>query len=356
MFGSASNYLTESDPMTILSGTARSSTKRTWFVPRRCLQTQAFSREDYAHLRRALLYVPSSSQKMLNKSLSTPVDTLIYDLEDSVAPAQKVNAQRSLTQFFSKHNLPRASEIAVRVNEVRTPMILDDVTAALSSPNVTTLVVPKVHGVTMLNNLSAILRDVGTSCPTRSSPIQIIASIESAKALQNIYSIASWKDDRAYVSALLFAAEDYCADTSIQRTRSRLELLYARSHVVNAAKAYGIQAIDMVCVDYKDPEYLAEECEDGRRLGFDGKQAIHPTQVETIQKTFAPSDKDISRAIAIISQMEVARAARGSGAFGLETQDGRTEMIDEPMVKQAQKVIERARRAGLDIPSLPSSI
>ncbi|KAG8854304.1 hypothetical protein FRB96_007709 [Tulasnella sp. 330] len=288
---------------------------------------------------------------MLRKSLYTPVDTLIYDLEDSVAPTQKENAQLSLTDFLSIHHLPESLEIAVRVNEVSRSMVWGDVRAAFSTSRVTTLVVPKVHGVSVLNDLSSIIRKLRSD--SSFPPIRIIASIESAKAIQNIYNIAGWKDNQAYVSALLFAAEDYCADTSIQRTRSRLELLYARSHVVNAAKAWGIQAIDMVCVDYKDLAYLTEECEDGRRLGFDGKQAIHPNQIETIQKAFAPSKEEISRACAIITQMEAARRL-GNGAFGLKMHDDRTEMIDEPMLKQAQKVVERAIRAGLETPGISS--
>lgn len=86
-------------------------------------------------------------------------------------------------------------------------------------------------------------------------------------------------------------SEDYCAATGVQRTRDRRSLLYPRAQLATTAKAYGVQAIDMVCIDYKDTRYLLDECEDGAQLGFDGKQAIHPAQLPYLQRAFSPSDK-----------------------------------------------------------------
>jgi len=135
------------------------------------------------------------------------------------------------------------------------------------------------------------------------------------------------------------------------RTSSRQELLYTRSQIVVAAKAFGVDAIDMVCISYKDLDYLKNECEDGRRLGFTGKQAIHPSQIEIIHSAFVPTSKDIFRAAKIIHQMELAHATQ-IGAFGLELEGGGKEMIDAPMLKQAEKTLQIARAAGLDIPNL----
>ncbi|EED82273.1 predicted protein [Postia placenta Mad-698-R] len=112
-----------------------------------------------------------------------------------------------------------------------------------------------------------------------------------------------------------------------------LELLFTRSQIAITAKAFGLDAIDMVCVNYKDSDYLKEECEDGRRLGFNGKQAIHPTQVDTIQSTFVPSDKEILRAATILHRMQQAHVSQ-QGAIGLELEGGGKEMIDAPMIKQ----------------------
>ncbi|KAF8320301.1 beta subunit of citrate lyase [Clavulina sp. PMI_390] len=286
---------------------------------------------------------------MLQKSLSSQSDTIIFDLEDSVGPAQKEGARKQLIEFLETHHsqlAESASKYTVRINALDTEFFANDISALLSNSFIETLVLPKVHSAQDLNKISDHIP------PSLGRSINLVASIESARSLWNIGDIAQWTPatGRASVVGLLFAAEDYCADTGIIRTQSRQELLYTRSRVVNAAKTFGLQAIDMVCVNYKDPDYLRDECEDGRRLGFDGKQAIHPVQVETIQSTFAPSEKEINRATTILRQMEKARKTEARGAFGLEMPDGGMEMIDEPMVKQARATILKAQSAGLPIP------
>ncbi|KAG9009331.1 hypothetical protein FRB90_008405 [Tulasnella sp. 427] len=291
---------------------------------------------------------------MLEKSNSVASDTIIYDFEDAVAPSQKKSARLLLSKFLQGLPDRPTSEVAVRVNPASSDLFAEDVATVVAMPQVETIVLPKVHEPRDLDLLDQYLQGKARS-------YGVIASIESARALWNIGGIAGWRNSTGsvFVSGLLFAAEDYCADTSIIRTRSRSELLYARSHVVNAAKAFGIHAIDMVCVNYKDAEYLKEECEDGRRLGFDGKQAIHPSQVQLIQGTFVPSEKEVTRAARIIAKMEEAYT-QNKGAFGLDGSDdasssSETEMIDEPMVKQARKTLERARRADLVIPDVSTT-
>lgn len=187
-------------------------------------------------------------------------------------------------------------------------------------------------------------------------PLRIVASIESATALWHLGEIAKWKSEGGaeaggILTALLFAAEDYCADTSVIRSRSRLELLYARSQVVTAAKAFGLEAIDMVCVNYKDLDYLRDECDDGRRLGFDGKQAIHPSQVKVIHDIFMPTEQEILRAARIVHMMYQSHEAN-RGAFGLDVEDekGGKEMIDAPMLKQAENTLRVAKAVGAAIP------
>ncbi len=142
-------------------------------------------------------------------------------------------------------------------------------------------------------------------------------------------------------AVMTVAAEDYCADTNVLRTPSRLELLYARQSVVVAAVAHGIQAIDLVCVDYKNGKVLEEECVEGRQFGFTGKQAIHPSQIEMIHKVFSPSKLEIEKASRVLEGYK-AHSELGKGAFSL---DGK--MIDMPVVKAAQKMLDRARFCGL---------
>ncbi|KAJ7288480.1 Pyruvate/Phosphoenolpyruvate kinase-like domain-containing protein [Mycena rebaudengoi] len=300
------------------------------------------------HLRRSFLYVPSSSDRMLEKSLSSTSDTIIYDLEDSVPPAasDKAAARGRLTTFLRRDDLPPRSRVAVRVNDISTPFFTEDISQIVSFGNVGALVLPKIHSAQDMHHVSKTIHD---ATQASSKPPSLIASIESAKASFFLGEIAGWRSESEHgpiLTSLLFAAEDYCADTSIIRSPSRRELLYTRSQIVVAAKAFGLDAIDMVCVNYKDLEYLKEECQDGRQLGFTGKQAIHPTQVEIIQSTFVPTAAEILRAAKIVHKMELVHASN-RGAVGL---DG--EMIDKPMILQAEKILRIARAANLEIPNI----
>ncbi|KAH9950562.1 citrate lyase beta subunit [Amylocystis lapponica] len=313
-------------------------------------------------LDRSYLYVPTSSDRMLEKSLSTNSDVIIYDLEDSVPPsaADKTSARVRLQKFMASKpttQLPRPERIAVRLNSTNTPFFRDDIAQTLQLSSVRTLVLPKVNSARDLDYVSREIYSASALQFTREPhPLRLVASIESAKSLFNLGSIARWQSEHGpalggKLVALLFAAEDYCADTAIIRTRSRQELLYTRSQIAVTAKAFGLNAIDMVCVNYKDLDYLREECEDGRRLGFTGKQAIHPTQVDVIQSTFVPSAKEILRAARILRRMEQAHDEQ-IGAIGLELESGGKEMIDAPMLKQAENIIRIAKSAGLEIPQI----
>lgn len=310
--------------------------------------------------KRSYLYVPASSDRMLNKSLVTQTDVIVYDLEDSIPPtrADKEGARSRLSHFISErlHNgLPPPDRLAVRVNGVSTPFFRGDIAKALAPSCIRTLVIPKVHSVAELDAVSERILAANSTKETP-DPVNIVAGIESARALCNIQQIAGWHSRFGPIlggrlTALLFAAEDYCADTMIIRTKNRLELLYTRSQIAITARAFGLESIDMVCVDYKDLDYLKEECTDGRRLGFTGKQAIHPGQVEVIQSSFLPTAKEILRAARILRQMEEAHSQQ-RGAAGLATDDGGIEMIDQPMIRQAENTISVARAAGLEIPKV----
>ncbi|KAI0632174.1 citrate lyase beta subunit [Trametes polyzona] len=314
-------------------------------------------------LGRSYLYVPATAERMLEKSLTTNSDVIIYDLEDSVppSPADKNSARGRLAHFLSSRaaDLPPHERIAVRLNSNATPFFADDILQAMRLPCIRTLVLPKIHSAQDLDHVSEEIFVAYKGHKFRSPdspPVQIVASIESAKAMYNLGEIAGWQSRYGpelggKLSALLFAAEDYCADTGIIRTTSRQELLYTRSHIVVTAKAFKLRAIDMVCVNYKDLQYLRDECEDGRRLGFTGKQAIHPSQVDVIQSTFVPSAKEILRAARILKHMEKAHLSN-KGAAGLALEGGGMEMIDAPMIKQAENIIRIAKAAGLEIPKV----
>ncbi|WFD29406.1 hypothetical protein MSPP1_000415 [Malassezia sp. CBS 17886] len=310
-------------------------------------------------VRRALLYVPGSAERMLVKvrrgrhrspqSHRLPADTLVYDLEDSVADHRKGAARELVLQVLCA--APRDTpELAVRINapSVDSALATTDLDVVLPSQRLQALVVPKVE---TLDDVTLVAQRV-LSAQSHSSdaPLALLLSVESACALVHLAGLlpnaqallSSHPFNGAVeIAALVFASEDYCAATGIRRTPTRSSLLYPRSHIVTVAKAFGLQAIDMVCIDYKDAAYLAEECEDGAGLGFDGKQAIHPSQLAKIRRAFEPSEKELAEAHAILDAHNAAREQH-RGAVGLELSE-RMVAIDAPMLLQAHRTIERAK-------------
>ncbi|GAA5879134.1 hypothetical protein JCM16303_001310 [Sporobolomyces ruberrimus] len=298
---------------------------------------------------RALLYVPGSNPKQLAKALGGALgtrqaqpDVLILDLEDSVRTEKKAEARRNILEALeARHG--GSSQNFVRINSRQGG--LDDLEVLLKTSRLEGLVLPKVDSANDVQLVDRFIDEHASDEVKRN--LRIIASIESPMALLNLQAIAT---SSSRISSLLFAAEDYCSASNLIRTPSRREMLFARSSVVTVAKAYGLKAVDLVCVKYKGEEAeaaLGEESREGRELGFDGKQAIHPAQVEPIQASFTPSESEIQRALDILSNY-AALSSKGAGAYGLANQDGSTSMIDAPMLLQAQGVLAQARAAGIE--------
>ncbi|KAF7542704.1 hypothetical protein G7Z17_g11346 [Cylindrodendrum hubeiense] len=277
-------------------------------------------------IRRSLLYVPGSSQKMLTKSLGLRSDNVTYDLEDSVTPGLKPQARDNLRAHISglKARPPSIAELAVRINAVNSPADLTFVTDVLRH------VAPERHATDDAPN-----------------PIRIIALIESARAVMDLSAICKASP---YLSGFIFAAEDFALDLSLTRTPSLTEFLYARSAIVTAARAAELpSAIDLVCTSYRGDEgirTLEQECAGGKSLGFNGKQCIHPSQVETVQRMFAPDQQEVEWAVRVSIANEKADAL-GRGAWTL---DGK--MIDAPVVGKANAVIAKAEQCDFDVQSL----
>ncbi|MCJ1310890.1 hypothetical protein MMC25_004558 [Agyrium rufum] len=316
-------------------------------------------------LRRALLYVPGSSQKMIEKSRGLVVDNVTYDLEDSVTMNRKDEARSYLASFL---NGPRARGIgdqAVRINSVSSGLAEKDLLAVLDAKHIDTIVVPKVDSPSDLYLVRDILshklphRHPPTSqqssasssdsraSDTHSKPIQILALIESARSLASLPQICSASP---YLSGLIFAAEDFAVDLSITRTPSLSEFAFARSSIVTYARANNLPSvIDLVCTSFRGDgglRTLEEECLGGMRMGFNGKQCIHPSQVEVVQKAFGPGDEEVEWAMRVLVGDEKA-IGQGRGAWTL---DGK--MIDAPVVGKARSVVAKAEACGWDIGKL----
>jgi citrate lyase subunit beta-like protein len=208
--------------------------------------------------------------------------------------------------------------------------------------------VPKVESAADLTFVVDVLNSVQASAQVSEKPaFKILPLIESAKGLLNLNEICRASP---YVSGLVFAAEDFCHDLGITRTAQLTELLFARSAVVTAVRAHRLtSAIDLVTTSFKNEagaQQLEHECAQGRRLGFNGKQLIHPAQIDAAQRLFSPSVKDLQWAVRIVIADEKADA-HGRGAWTL---DGK--MVDVPVVRRAQAIVANAEACEMDVQSL----
>ncbi len=286
--------------------------------------------------RRALLYMPGDAKGKIEKAArSLNVDSVCMDLEDGVAANQKEKARETVVRALQALDFGR-SEKLVRINRIGSGLEAEDLAAVLPHrPD--GIVIPKVEDGGQIDWVSEQIAAVERANGWPGGHIRLIAIVESAIGIVNLRSIAA---GHPRLDALVFGAEDFAADLGATRTRAGWEVFYARSAVVTYAAAFGLQAIDMVFVNYKDTVNLKIEALQAAQMGFSGKQIIHPAQIAPVQEAFTPGDEDIEHAQRVLAAFEQAQA-RGDGAIGL---DG--VMIDMPLVKAAQNVLERARAAG----------
>jgi citrate lyase subunit beta/citryl-CoA lyase len=295
------------------------------------MQTQRLDAQNPDMILRSLLFVPADSERKLAKSKSSPADGLILDLEDAVAPQNRVKA-RGLTREFLREKHPQ--EIWVRVN----PVTSDDCYADLKSVVERApagLIVPKPDGPQDLLTLDAHLITLETQAglPQRSIKLLPVAT-ETPTA---VLSLQDYRNPPPRLAALSWGAEDLSAAIGAVTNRDeRGEFLFihkmVRALVLIAAKAACVDAIETLHADFRDFKGLEKAARQAQREGFSGMLAIHPDQVEPINAAFTPSAADVAHAGKVV-------AAFASGA-GVASLDGK--MLDQPHLKQARHVLELA--------------
>ena len=286
------------------------------------------------HSRRALLYMPGDNWKMITKSVTLGVDSICMDMEDGTAINKKAEARATIARALQELDFG-ASEKLARINSVGSGWEKDDIEAVLPyHPD--GIVIPKVESFEQVEWASKIIEDAELKNGWKVNSIRILIGVETAKGILNLKEIAA----HPRLDAIIFGGEDFAASIGAVRTTDAVELLYARQAVIVACAAYDLQPIDIVTIDYKDLEALKVESEFGARLGFSGKQVIHPNQVPVVQEAFTPSAEAITYARRIVETFEASQK-EGKGAYSL---DGK--MIDMPLLKNAQKVLARAKAAG----------
>jgi citrate lyase beta subunit len=285
--------------------------------------------------RRALLYMPGDDRRKIEKSATLGVDCICMDMEDGVAFTRKTEAREVIAQAMKELDFGR-SERCIRINSIGSGFESYDLVAALSAePD--TIVVPKIESAEQVKWVSDRIETYELSSSKNIGSVRLMVGVETAKGILNLSTIAE-ADKR--LEAIIFGAEDYAASIGARRTMEAVEVLYARQAVVTACAANELQAIDMVFIDFRDEAGLRAEAEQGAGFGFSGKQIIHPNQVAAVQDAFTPSAEEIEYARRIVESFDSSQR-EGKGAYAL---DGK--MIDMPLLKNAQKVLDRARAAG----------
>ncbi len=284
--------------------------------------------------RRALLYMPGDDGRKINKALTLGVDCICMDMEDGVALNRKAEARQSIARALQELDFGRAEKLA-RINAVGSGLELEDIQAVLPyRPD--GIVVPKMESFAQVEWASGQIAAAEQKYGWPSGSMRMLVGVETARGILNLAQIAA----HPRLDGIIFGGEDYAASIGAVRTPEAVELLYARSAVVTACAAYGLQAIDIVTIEFRDLERIGAEARFGAQLGYSGKQIIHPNQVEPVQAAFTPSDEAIAQARRLVEAFEQ-HQAQGKGAFALDDK-----MIDMPLLKAAQSTLERARAAG----------
>ena len=248
-----------------------------------------------ARPRRSVLYMPGSNVRALEKAKTLPVDGVILDLEDSVAPEAKEDARQKVTDAVKSGGFG-AREVFIRVNGVETPWHADDLSAAAhAAPDA--ILVPKVSSPDTLELIGRRLLDMGTHHRTR-----VWAMIETPLAIFNVLRIAgAASDSETRLSGFVMGTNDLAKETRAKITSGRAAMLSWLMNCVAAARAYGLDILDGVFNDLADAEGFAHECAQGRDMGFDGKTLIHPNQIAACNAAFSPSEEEVAQARKIIA-------------------------------------------------------
>jgi len=286
-------------------------------------------------LRRSMLFVPGSNTAMVCNAFIYKPDTVMFDLEDSVALSEKDSA-RLMVYHALGHWAYANIETAVRVNPLESPYGILDLEAVIRG-GADIIRLPKTDTVEDVLVMEKEIERIEKACG-RKEKIKLLAAIESAQGVVNAVSIASCSDR---LMGIALGAEDYVRDLRTERTKEGSELTAARSQILLAARAAKINAFDSIFSDVKDKEGFIKEAEYIKGLGFDGKSLINPNQITLLHKVYAPSEDEIEWALEVI---EAAKEAKTKG-LGVVSLDGR--MVDAPIIARAEWTLARAEASGL---------
>jgi citrate lyase subunit beta/citryl-CoA lyase len=281
--------------------------------------------------RRSVLFVPGANARALEKARDLAADALIFDLEDSVAPAAKAAARAAITATVARGGYGRR-ELIVRINALDTEWAEDDLKAA-ARMKVDAVLLPKVESATEPRKAEAILSSAGAPLD-----LGIWCMIETARAVLHAEAIAS---ATPRLQAFVMGTADLSKELHAEETPQREPMVTALGLCMLAARAYGLAALDGVHFDINDAAGFERSCLQGRSLGFDGKTLIHPSTIAVANRVFAPDDAALAQARRVIAAFDAAKA-EGKGVAVL---DGR--LIERLHVADAERVLALAAAIGM---------
>ncbi len=282
--------------------------------------------------RRAVLFVPASNEKAIAKLPSLTCDTVIFDLEDAVAPEAKAEARERLKGYFAAR-LENGPECVIRVNPLTSEWGPDDVAVACAcAPDA--ILLPKV-------NTPRDIHDFDDALDEADAPegLGLWIMVETPKAMLNIGALAEFGRDRAArLDCFVAGTNDLIKETGVLATSDRRYVMPWLLQMVLAARAGGLDVLDGVSNNFRDLDAFARECEQGAAMGFDGKTLIHPAQIEPALRAFSPSAEAVGEAEAI----QTAFALPENSGKGVISLDGK--MVERLHLAQAERLLARAGR------------
>jgi len=287
-------------------------------------------------MRRSMLFLPGNTPNMLINGNCLGSDAVIFDLEDAVSPGEK-DAARILVRNTLRYMDFRGCETIIRINSTDTPYWKADLEAMMPrKPQL--ILLPKTGTPRDILEVDAWMSQLEDRLGMERNTVGLMALIETALGVENAFAIATAS---SRVKALFLGAEDLTADLQCKRTKEGREIEYARTRLVAAARAAGVDVYDTPFTDVNDDEGIWTDTRLAKALGFTGKASISPRHVEVINQVFSPTEKEIDYAYEVMEAITLAKQ-QGRGVIAL-----RGKMIDAPIVARAQQTIAAAEALGL---------
>ena len=279
---------------------------------------------------RSWMFVPGHQRRMIDKAYNLKLDVAMFDIEDGVPPGEKDTARAMMAETLARPS-PGILRF-VRIHPAGTKEMAADLPAVIR-PGLNGLTLTKVHCPEDVSQVSAILDEREEEAGLQRGSVRLLATIESARGLVQAAAIAA---SSPRLVGLMFGAEDFAIDLGMFNLRQGKagDFLYARSALVVAAASEGLQAIDRVYVDIRNPAGLEQDTRFARDLGFTGKALIHPAQIEVVEQVFRPTDAEVEYARRVVAAFEAAEA-EGAGAVAVDGQ-----MVDLPVVERARRALQ----------------